>query len=99
MADPFQTMVMNLEKWDQIPKHLQDALKEAMIETEREWPPIQQKMADAADKQMIKGGVELLKFSPEDSKYLVDLLFKLEWEGYAKDFPEQAAKLRPLLVK
>ena len=48
---------------------------------------------------MLDAGVKVSTFSPEDAKYLRDLLVRVEWAAYEKDWPEMAAKLKPLLTK
>jgi len=65
-------LLINLDKWNSIPKDLQDLMIEVYAEMERDWD---QKWVDlnAENLQVLRDyGTEFIEFSPEDGKWYVD---------------------------
>lgn len=94
------TMIMNLDKWNSLPEHLQDLLMDEMAALEHEMKPYFAKMhADA--KQMFKDeGVEFISLSAEDSQKLQEIVREACWADLAKTIsPEDYTKLREFLSK
>lgn len=89
--------LVNLNTWEKLPAHLQKIMTDCMIENERNSSKI---MADIAEKELQKmqeRGMKLIKFSPEDSKWYIDLAYEAGWEEVVKQNPELGPKLQKLL--
>jgi hypothetical protein len=53
-----------------------------------------------AKKKLMDGGMKTMTFASEaDVKWFYDTLYSSAWEENLKQYPEQVAKLRPLLQK
>ena len=94
-------LTVNLDTWNKLPKHLQDIMVECMIETEIETvEPFRQASLDERQ-VMLDSGMELIEFSPEDTKWYVDLAYSAGWEDVTNniDPPELAPKLKEFLTK
>ena len=91
---------MNLEKWNTIPQHLQNLMTECIVDTEY-W--CGGKFAEIKDREfslMRKGGVEFIKWSPEDAKRFLDTATKVKWEEVrGKMSSESYGKLSEMLKK
>ncbi|MBW1721763.1 MAG: TRAP transporter substrate-binding protein DctP [Deltaproteobacteria bacterium] len=89
--------LVNLKTWQRLPARLQKIMTDCMIANERKYSRV---MADIAEKElqeMQKRGMKLIKFSPEDSRWYVDLAYEAGWEEVIKQNPELGTKLRKLL--
>ncbi len=96
------TLTVNLDKWNKLPKHLQDLMMDVQFEVEREVMPAYEK--GASDKGWAEvnayGKIEHITFSPEDAKWFYDLANKCQWDQVKKAVsPEAYAKLRGFLAK
>ena len=91
------TTIINLDKWNSLPKNLQELLTRIIVETEPkmvEWL----KEDEVVERQKMKDkGVEFIKFSPADAKWYVDSAFEALWE-YTIDKVPETAGLRPLIA-
>ena len=93
--------VINLDKWNGIPKNLQDIMTNAQIELEREMEAhfIDHYKVEGRQK-MFNGGVELITFSSEDAKWYRELAYSSSWGAFKeKVSPDNFAKLRGLMLK
>ncbi len=96
------TLTVNLDKWNKLPKHLQDLMIEVAIETEREFiPQFDKENKDKAWQEVdAYGKIESITFSPEDAKWFYDLADNCVWDNVKKAVsPEGYNKLRNFLVK
>jgi TRAP-type C4-dicarboxylate transport system substrate-binding protein len=89
------TTVMNLKKFNSLPKHLQDVLTTVAVEYE----PVMAKYYDELRAKEQKGwkdaGVSFIKLPPEEAKWLNDSANKLAWEMVKTTMsPEAYGKLR-----
>lgn len=97
--NPTLVNIMHPATWNQIPKNLQNLLIEAQIEgPETEFLPVINKQVKDADQKMIKAGVKVIDFSPEDGKWMVDTCYRVEWEETIRMYPDVGPKLMDLLV-
>jgi hypothetical protein len=46
---------------------------------------------------MQEKGMEVISFSPEDTKYYVELAYKAGWDAVIKENPDLGPKLRDML--
>ena len=58
-------------------------------------------MADDAEswEEMLKYGMEVIDFSPEDAKWFWDLAFDSRWDVTLEDYPVLGQKFREMLTK
>ncbi len=92
-------LLMNANKWDKLPKHIQEVLMEALrLEV------IVIDARTAADinneyKEMKKAGMQVIEFSPADTQKYLDMAYTEGWKGQLKMESEYTPKLRKLLTK
>jgi TRAP-type C4-dicarboxylate transport system substrate-binding protein len=92
-------LLMNAKKWDNLPKHIQEVLMEAL---RLEVIAIDARTAEEIANEYIlleKAGMEVIKFSPEDTKKYIDMAYEEGWKGQLKMESEYTSKLRKLLTK
>ncbi len=90
--------LINLDTWNKLPKNLQDLIMKIQIQNEIDFAPVFTKLAETeyADMQQ-KKGMKVIKFSPEDTKWYVDLAYKAAWDDVMKRNQELGPKLKELL--
>ena len=92
-------IVMNLDSWNKLPKQLQDVLMGEMINMEKSRAPLLEKMIEEDRNGVIKQGCEMIKFSPADAKWYVNIANEANWEVFQKQCPEAYPILRDMLRK
>jgi TRAP-type transport system periplasmic protein len=90
--------LMNLKTWEGLPEHLQDLIMDAMIENEKEYTKVMADLAEAEYEEMQEKGMEVISFSPEDTKYYVDLAYEAGWDEVIEQNPELGPKLKKMLT-
>jgi TRAP-type C4-dicarboxylate transport system substrate-binding protein len=95
----FLVTLVNMDKWNSLPKDLQDMMTSAQKELEPEYGRWRgQEQAKA--RESLKGKTTFIKFSPADAKSFVGLADSSRWEdAKAKLSPEDYTKLRKVLIK
>ncbi len=93
-----QAIIMNLRKWNSLPKHLQDLLIQAESEVEVEWAVTWKALEAKAYKQFINAGVKVIEISSAEKTYLKQLMYDAEWNALLKKNPE-LAPLRELFTR
>ncbi len=91
--------IMNLDKFNSLPKHLQDLLVQTQLDME---PMMVERGAQwtADGKQAARdAGLEIVTFSPEDAEYFVELIYDVGW-AKAKEAlsPESYVKMQAFLA-
>jgi TRAP-type C4-dicarboxylate transport system substrate-binding protein len=92
-------LLMNAKKWDALPKHIQKVLMEAL---RLEVIAIDKRTEEEIDKEykeLKKAGMEIVKFSPAETKKYLDMAYDEGWKGQLKMEQEYTNKLRKLLTK
>lgn len=93
-------LMMNLDKWNSIPKHLQGLITDCITETEYWAGGAFAEIKDREFRLMREGGVEFIEWSPEDAKWFLDMATRVKWEEVKEEMsPESYAKLREMLTK
>lgn len=94
-------VVVNLDTWNRLPKHLQDLMMECQIELERDTPPLVDELCNEYKDKMKAAGIEFIEFSPEVEEWYYDCAIRGAWEADAvKRYPaDVVAKLREMLTK
>jgi len=91
---------VNLKTWNRLPKHLQDLLTECMIEFEEGFSAFEMKERNADVKRIEKSGVEIIRLSPQASKWFTDAAREGAWKHAQKRFPgDVIPKLRERITK
>ena len=91
---------MNLKSFNKLPRHLQDLMVKTFIEAEKEMALKGEAIEVGEFRWMVDNGhLEVLKFSPEDTKRYLDAAYNGGWEYQQKRFPEITPKLRALYSK
>jgi TRAP-type C4-dicarboxylate transport system substrate-binding protein len=92
-------LLMNAKKWDSLPKHIQDVIREAV---RLEIIAIDARTADDISneyKAMKKAGMQVINFSPVDTKKYLDMAYEEGWRGQLTMESVYTPKLRKLLTK
>lgn len=92
-------LLVNLDKWKQIPPEIQKALIEVEMEEEHVVAKRDMEKIRKERELLKKAGLEFIEFSKSDTKKYFDLAYSSGWEGQIKKAPEYSEKLRPLLSK
>jgi TRAP-type C4-dicarboxylate transport system substrate-binding protein len=92
-------LLVNLDKWKQIPPDIQKALME--VEMQEEHVIADRDMVKTKNEKelLTKAGLQFIEFSPSDSKRYYDLAYSSGWEGQIKRAPEYSEQLHKLLTK
>jgi TRAP-type C4-dicarboxylate transport system substrate-binding protein len=97
---PTPLVVVNLGTWQKIPAHLQDLMKEALIETQRAWPQLVRNLNAGIRKKTEAAGVKYVKFLPKDAQWYLDTAYNEAWKEAEKDVPgDFIPKLKELIRK
>ena len=92
-------LLMNAKTWDSLPKHIQEVLMEAL---RLEVVAIDARTADEIKNEYVelkKAGMEIIEFSPADTKKYLDMAYDEGWKGQLKMEQDYTNKLRKLLSK
>jgi TRAP-type C4-dicarboxylate transport system substrate-binding protein len=92
-------LLMNAKKWDSLPKHIQEVLMEAL---RLEVIAIDARTTEEIENEYVelkKAGMEIIEFSPADTKKYLDMAYDEGWKGQLKMEQEYTNKLRKLLTK
>lgn len=89
--------LINLDTWNKLPKPMQTLMANLMIENEEKYEKVFVELGEKELKAMQDKGMKLLKFSPEDTKWYVDMAYKAGWDEVIKKSPELGTKLQKLL--
>ena len=90
--------LVNLKTWEKLPARLQKLLSDCMIENEKKYVSVMAGIADKEFQEMQKKGMKVIKFSPEDTKWYVDLAYEAGWEDVIRQNPELGPKLKKMLT-
>jgi TRAP-type C4-dicarboxylate transport system substrate-binding protein len=89
--------LVNLDTWNKLPKPMQTLMANLMIENEEKYEKVFMELGEKELKAMQDKGMKLIKFSPEDTKWYVDMAYKAGWDEVVKKSPDLGAKLKKLL--
>ncbi|MGQ9508579.1 MAG: TRAP transporter substrate-binding protein DctP [Thermodesulfobacteriota bacterium] len=89
--------LINLDTWNKIPKPMQKLMSDLMIENETKFTKVFEELGEKELKAMQTKGMKLIKFTPEDTKWYIELAYKAGWDEVLKKAPELGPKLKKLL--
>jgi TRAP-type C4-dicarboxylate transport system substrate-binding protein len=90
--------LVNLDTWNKLSKPMQKLMSDLMIANEEKYEKIFVELGEKELKAMQDKGMKLIQFSPEDTKWYLDLAYKAGWEEVIKKSPDLGPKLRTLLT-
>jgi TRAP-type C4-dicarboxylate transport system substrate-binding protein len=90
--------LVNLKKWESLPADVKKQLTEGMINCENNYSKIMAELGEKELKQMQAKGMKYIKFSPQDTKWYVDLAYKAQWDDVIKQAPKLGPKLKKMLT-
>jgi TRAP-type C4-dicarboxylate transport system substrate-binding protein len=90
--------LINLDTWNKLSKPMQKLMSDLMIANEEKYEKIFVDLGEKELKAMQDKGMKLIQFSPEDTKWYLDLAYKAGWEEMNKKSPDLGPKLRTLLT-
>ncbi len=102
---PFYTsgglvILMNLDKWNQLPKPMQDLMTNTMEQTEHDMVDDLANVSASAKQKMINSGMQPITFSSEDAKWYLDQANESLWATIkAKVSPDMYDQLMKAVVK
>jgi len=88
------TAVMNLDKWNKLPKDVQDQIIAVTTKFEES---MYNHFVSATDKEwaeLDKAGVNRIKFSEAENKKYIDLAYQVEWDNLAQKVPDIIVELK-----
>ncbi len=97
-GDSSSAFLVNLDVWNSLPKNLQDAMKEAVIEAEKKGEESWEGVITGVKKELTDAGVEMVKLSPADSQKFRDNYFKTTWDFVSKKNPDLVAKFKAIVA-
>lgn len=90
--------LINLKTWEKLPAHLKKLMMDCMIENEKKYSKIMAGIAEKEYMEMQKRGMEVIKFSSEDTKWYVDLAYEAGWDEIIKQNSTLGPKLKKMLT-
>ncbi|HOO90113.1 MAG TPA: TRAP transporter substrate-binding protein DctP [Syntrophales bacterium] len=93
------TVAVNLDKFNSLPKDLQDILKKCMATMEIESDAILKEVLNKEEKLFDKMGIQVVTLPPEEAKTLVALSQDVTWAEIIKKSPVYGPKFRELTRK
>jgi len=93
-------MVVNLETWNRIPKHLQDMMMQTFSEHQKAWTAIDNAERAKALQVIQDGGVEVITFPPDVAEEYLRITYDNAWKEDAKIYPAEVVNtLKKLMTK
>jgi TRAP-type C4-dicarboxylate transport system substrate-binding protein len=92
-------MLMNLARWNKLPKKLQDILNEAAVEGERKAVALFEDLMKKERPILQKAGIEVIQLSPAESEKFLKTAYDAGWAELAEKAPKTTPELKKLLTK
>ena len=90
-------VLVNLDAWNKLPKHLQELLIETEKEAERYAVERGQTHIKNEFAALQKLGLQIVNLSPAEARKLTDAAYASMWQVVLEKSPENGAKLKELL--
>ncbi len=92
-------VLVNLDSWNRLPKHLQDL----MIDVMAEYEPVMAEYHVKVEKELLQRvqdeGIEPIEFSPADAKWYSEAVTKLKWADLMDKSPELGPRIKEMITK
>ncbi len=89
--------VINLEFWNELPQHLQELVEEVHMELQRDALAIYIEQKTQNKQVVLDAGVELIKFSPADAEWYIELAYSSYWEDIISKYPDLGQRFYELM--
>jgi TRAP-type C4-dicarboxylate transport system substrate-binding protein len=96
---PTGVCIMNLDKFNSLPPHLQKVMLDAQVETEDWLYENWLGKEEIAIQEQEALGVETIQFTGEDAKWLHDLAYKTAWDKLLAKDADMVSLVRPMIEK
>jgi TRAP-type C4-dicarboxylate transport system substrate-binding protein len=97
-GDSSSAFLVNLDVWNSLPKDIQDAMNEAVLEAEKMGEEAWEGVIDGVKKELTDAGVEIVKLSPADHQKFHDNYMQATWSVPAEKNPELVAKFKAIVA-
>jgi TRAP-type C4-dicarboxylate transport system substrate-binding protein len=91
--------VMNLDAYNRLPPHLQQALRETIYELEDESESLFKRETEKEQAELQKQGMQILTLPPAEAEKLLKLIDDAAWSAMDKASPEWGPKLREAFAR
>ncbi len=92
--NPANNLLINMDSWNKLPKHLQDLMEKTMIEMEPAAFEFFTKAGGEDRQTLADNGIEFVKFSPADARWFVDTAYQTRWDNTLRLAPDWGPKLK-----
>jgi len=92
-------VVISLKVWEKLGKDRKDLLLKEFTSLEADMDALMPKLIDQERGFMIKQGVKMITFSPEDAKWYLDTAKEAKWSELKELIPESYMQFRKMLSK
>ena len=89
--------LINLDTWRKLPERFQRLMTDCMIENEKRYLAIMTELAEKEYHDMQEKGMKLIRFSPQETRWYVELAYQAGWDEVVKQNPELGPKLKRML--
>ncbi|MEB3102588.1 TRAP transporter substrate-binding protein DctP [Ferviditalea candida] len=89
--------LMNLEKWNSLPKDVQDIFTQASIEVEKDMAQHFDQLAKDDRKKITGEGIQVITLDANTAKTYVDMAYKSVWDTVMKTDPANGPKIKQAL--
>ena len=90
--------VVNLDKWNSLPPHIQTLMKDFTMKKQTEMANEYLAMREAARQKCIDAGMQFVKLPPADAEKYIDTIYDNSWEWTLKNIsPDVGPQLRKLV--
>jgi TRAP-type transport system periplasmic protein len=90
-------IIMNLNKWKSFSTNLQNILQNTLLAMAPELGAINQNDEAKARQTFREGGVQFIKFSPDDAEWYINSIYDAMWNAWIKQMPQTVPEFRKLL--
>lgn len=90
-------ILINLQTWNRLPKHLQDLMVDCAIESDIAMADFEKGLRAKARQTGLDAGVKIIQFSSADAKWFNETGYRASWEDRMKIYPAVTPKFRDLL--
>ena len=92
-------IIMNLDKWNSLPKSIQDTMASTIAEKEKVTLQRTKEIEEKSIKKMMAGGLEILTLPPPTKEWLLKTAYDATWAYQMERFPKVTPKLKELLSR
>jgi TRAP-type C4-dicarboxylate transport system substrate-binding protein len=92
-------MLVNLDVWNKIPKHLQEILMDVAKIIEYWGPADSMWVKELEEDVILKAGMQVITLKPKDAAKFYNLAYETTWAKVMKEAPEYSKRFRKMISK